>query len=45
MTVLRTMDDDLVNHLEKFLADQRTVVIVASDHGIGYGNQHAKPEG
>jgi hypothetical protein len=45
MTVVRTMDDDLVEFLPQFLADENTVVVVASDHGIGYGKQHVTASG
>lgn len=45
MRIVRTMDDDILSSVKRFIADENTAVIVASDHGIGYGKQHITPNG
>jgi hypothetical protein len=45
MRVLRTMDSDLVEQLPRLMSDGNTVVVLASDHGIGYGKHHVTKDG
>ena len=45
MRIVRTMDDDLAEQLPRYLADGNTIVVLASDHGIGYGKQHVTKDG
>jgi len=45
MTVVRTMDEHLVQFISEYLKDENTFVVVASDHGIGYGKQHVTTAG
>jgi hypothetical protein len=39
------MDNDLVEQLPRYLSDGNTIVVLASDHGIGYGKQHVTKDG
>lgn len=45
MRIVRTMDNDLVEQLPRYLSDGNTIVVLASDHGIGYGKQHVTKDG